>query len=165
MYYYVVYFNSDLLDSTLNGYRTCAFAFGQTGAGKTFTMMGSAIGKSGPGVHSAGSVTVMSHRDKLNMGMVGRSIEYLFAKLESMEISKCKIKISCLEIYQEHVFDLFAEERGTILRLLFPFIIIHQLSSSRARIVACQGALHGRLLLGRLQDDRHPKPRHRVSES
>ena len=31
---------TDLLDSAVDGYRACAFAFGQTGAGKTYTVIG-----------------------------------------------------------------------------------------------------------------------------
>jgi len=102
----------DLLDSSINGYRTCAFAFGQTGAGKTFTMMGTSIFKTGP--NGVIAPVGINHRDRLNMGMVGRSIEYIFAKLEAMEIKKYNVKITCLEIYQEHVFDLFADEKERI---------------------------------------------------
>ncbi|KAJ1433990.1 hypothetical protein B484DRAFT_394294 [Ochromonadaceae sp. CCMP2298] len=37
---------TELLDSAMKGYRSCAFAFGQTGAGKTFTMVGAQKGVS-----------------------------------------------------------------------------------------------------------------------
>ena len=44
IYTYIdVFMNSgitSLLDSSVEGYRVCAFAFGQTGAGKTYTVIG-----------------------------------------------------------------------------------------------------------------------------
>lgn len=86
---------TELLDSAMKGYRACAFAFGQTGAGKTFTMVGAP-----KGAHN---------RDK-QAGLISRSLEYLFHKLEAAGV-QFSIKISCLEIYHEQVFDLFAEER------------------------------------------------------
>ena len=91
-----------MLDSAVSGYRTCAFAFGQTGAGKTFTMFGASPSKG------------LNHRDKQYVGMVNRSIEYLFIKLNELNINNFSLKISCLEIYQEHVYDLFAEEKERI---------------------------------------------------
>ena len=84
------FFFSDLLDSSIDGYRTCAFAFGQTGAGKTFTMMGSSVAKSAIGGRDSG----LHYRDRQNMGMVGRSLEYIFAKLEAMAVTKYSIKVS-----------------------------------------------------------------------
>jgi hypothetical protein len=89
---------TDLVDSAIEGYRCCAFAFGQTGAGKTFTMVGSTKG--------------INHRDK-QIGMVGRSIEYLFNTMATLK-TEFKVKISCLEIYHEHVYDLFADEKDRI---------------------------------------------------
>ncbi len=86
---------TDLLDSSMDGYRACAFAFGQTGAGKTFTMVGATKG--------------ISHKDK-QVGLIARSLEYLYTKLHSGG-HKFRIRISCLEIYHEHVYDLFAEEK------------------------------------------------------
>ena len=54
---------------------------------------------------------LMNHKDKQYVGMVNRSIEYLFVKLNELNITKFSLKISCLEIYQEHVYDLFADEK------------------------------------------------------
>lgn len=89
---------SDLLDSTIDGYRTCVFAYGQTGAGKTYSMVGGPKG--------------LSHNDK-HGGLIARSIGYLFDKLNSLDYTY-QLKLSCVEIYQEHVFDLFAEEKERI---------------------------------------------------
>eukprot|EP01038_Epipyxis_sp_PR26KG_P004520 gene4520-6385_t len=86
-----------LIDAAINGYRTCAFAFGQTGAGKTFTMIGGSTKNVNP------------HKDRQS-GMVGRTLDYLFAKMNELNI-QYMIKLSCVEIYHENVFDLFAEEK------------------------------------------------------
>lgn len=86
---------TDLLDSSMEGYHACAFAFGQTGAGKTFTMVGATKG--------------ISHRDK-QLGLIARSLEYVYHKFEQKQV-KYRIRISCLEIYHEHVYDLFADEK------------------------------------------------------
>lgn len=37
----------EMLEHAMNGYNVCIFAYGQTGAGKSYTMMG----KSDPGQH------------------------------------------------------------------------------------------------------------------
>lgn len=87
---------TELLDSSMKGYRACAFAFGQTGAGKTFTMIGNPKGN--------------STREKQQTGLIARSLEYLFQKLDEAGV-QFSIKVSCLEIYHEQVFDLFADEK------------------------------------------------------
>jgi hypothetical protein len=82
----------------MKGYRACAFAFGQTGAGKTFTMVGLPKGS--------------NNREKQS-GLISRSLEYLFHKLEAAGV-QFTIKLSCLEIYHEQVFDLFADEKERV---------------------------------------------------
>lgn len=89
---------TELLDSSMKGYRACAFAFGQTGAGKTFTMLG--------------NPKATNTREK-QTGLIARSLEYLFQKLEAAGV-QFSIKLSCLEIYHEQVFDLFAEEKDRL---------------------------------------------------
>lgn len=56
-----------------------------------------------------GSAKGISSRDK-NVGLVPRSLDYLFEKLNQLNIA-FKIKLSCLEIYHEHVYDLFADDK------------------------------------------------------
>jgi hypothetical protein len=52
-----------------------------------------------------------------HFGLVSRSIGYLFDRLNALVASDLKgsikysIKLSCIEIYQEHVYDLFTEEK------------------------------------------------------
>jgi hypothetical protein len=85
----------NLLDSALGGYRACVFAFGQTGAGKTHTVIG-------------GSTVVQSRSDE--SGIIGRSLDYMFDKLKSLGIHYT-MKIACMEIYQEQLFDLMVGEK------------------------------------------------------
>ena len=87
---------TQLLDSAMSGYRACAFAFGQTGAGKTFSCFGPSMDHISPGDASE--------------GLLGRSLKYLFDKLQSLDV-KFSLRISCFEIYHENVYDLFSDER------------------------------------------------------
>ena len=84
-----------LLDSALSGYRACAFAFGQTGAGKTFSCFGPSSDSLSPG--------------DVNEGLLGRSLKYLFDKLHALDV-KFSLRISCFEIYHENVYDLISKE-------------------------------------------------------
>jgi hypothetical protein len=86
---------TDLLDSAMGGYRSCAFAFGQTGAGKTFTVVG-----------PSNTITPGAATD----GLIGRSLEYVFSNLNSLNI-KFTVRLSCYEIYHEHVYDLLVDEK------------------------------------------------------
>lgn len=90
---------TDLLDSVLNGYRACAFAFGQTGSGKTFTIFGNALPD-----YNSDSVPYD--------GLMSRSLEYLFRRLEASK-SKFLVRLTCVEIYHEQVYDLLAPNTGT----------------------------------------------------
>ena len=72
-----------LLDSFLTGMNGCIFCYGQTGAGKTWTMSGSD-----------------SYQSR---GLIQRSIEALFPTNSSLSISY-------MEIYNEQAFDLLAPE-------------------------------------------------------
>jgi hypothetical protein len=100
---------TSLLDAASAGYRCCAFAFGQTGAGKTFTMV-------------SGANVIISRAPE--DGIIGRSLEYLFHKYPAFEetvtptdsrytVTKTSIniRVSCIEIYHENVFDLFCHEK------------------------------------------------------
>ena len=81
-----------LLDSAIGGYRACAFAFGQTGAGKTHTIVG------------PGNSTMPGKDDD---GILGNSLLYLYKKLNSLGV-EYKLRLSCMEIYKEQVYDLLA---------------------------------------------------------
>eukprot|EP00759_Apiculatamorpha_spiralis_P023575 PhF_6_TR27191/c3_g1_i1/m.39952/K10392/KIF1; kinesin family member 1 len=85
------------LQNCWDGFNTCIFAYGQTGAGKTFTMMG----------------------DDLNPGLIPRLCQDLFhttdartmedtmtSSSEDDKVTEYIIEARFLEIYNEHVKDL-----------------------------------------------------------
>lgn len=74
-----------LVSEVLNGYNCACFAYGATGAGKTFTMVGT---ESAPGV------------------MVLTLQELFSAMKANAEEKKYSVKISYLEVYNENIHDL-----------------------------------------------------------
>ena len=78
----------------LQGYSTCVIAYGQTGAGKTYTIEGSL---------QEGSLA----------GMIPRAVYGIFDHLQSMPYLKsCNISVSHIEIYNENVYDLFDRSKA-----------------------------------------------------
>ncbi|XP_047479643.1 uncharacterized protein LOC125032518 [Penaeus chinensis] len=75
----------DLVDTLLNGYNCSVFAYGATGAGKTFTMLGK------PDCPGITFLTLME----------------LYRRIEELKEEKsCEVGISYLEVYNETVRDL-----------------------------------------------------------
>lgn len=79
----------DVIDSAFQGYNACIFAYGQTGAGKSYTMMGC--------------------QDAY--GLIPRICETMYSRMQSeQEENKNKVEfkteVSYLEIYNERVRDL-----------------------------------------------------------
>ncbi|XP_038689595.1 kinesin-like protein KIN-14L [Tripterygium wilfordii] len=85
-----------LIRSVMDGYNVCIFAYGQTGSGKTYTM-------SGP---SGGSAE--------DMGINYLALNDLF-KMSNMrkDIISYDIHVQMVEIYNEQVRDLLAEDSST----------------------------------------------------
>ena len=80
---------SPLLDNVLQGYNATVFAYGNTGAGKTFTMQGTPA----------------------DPGMIQRSVSSLIDRLHEKQSrfqTRWSLKMSYLEIYNERVYDLMA---------------------------------------------------------
>lgn len=78
-----------LVTSILDGYSVCIFAYGQTGSGKTFTMSGS---PENPGINT-------------------RSLQELFErKNERMKEYQDDVTVSVMEIYNEQIRDLLAQD-------------------------------------------------------
>lgn len=78
---------SEMLEHAVQGYNICIFAYGQTGAGKSYTMMGS----------------------KEEEGIIPRMCNDLFNRLNIMgqdDNFKYTVEVSYLEIYFERVRDL-----------------------------------------------------------
>lgn len=85
---------SDVVQSALDGYKVCLFSYGQTGAGKTYTMQG---GK-GPGEE----------------GIIPRSISKILATVERLREQgwEYALEASYIEVYNEQLRDLLADGRA-----------------------------------------------------
>ena len=83
---YSVYENSTkfLIDGIVNGYNATVFAYGATGAGKTYTMLG----------------------NDNNPGIMPLTLKELFNKVNSFNDREYKLKFWYLEIYNENIRDL-----------------------------------------------------------
>ncbi len=79
-----------MVKSFLEGYNCSLFAYGQTGAGKTHTMMGNLS------------------QENLK-GLQPRCLEYLFYLLKERQLETL-IKVTYVEIYNEKIFDLLTED-------------------------------------------------------
>ncbi|ESP02924.1 hypothetical protein LOTGIDRAFT_110616, partial [Lottia gigantea] len=90
---------TDVIQSAVEGYNACLFAYGQTSTGKTYTMTGTEVDE---------------------VGLIPRICEGLFSHVEACEDEQTtfKIEISYLEIYNERVRDLlkpgFTNEKYTL---------------------------------------------------
>lgn len=85
----------NLIENFLNGYNCSIFAYGQTGAGKTYTMMGDL------------------QKEEL-IGLQPRCIEYLFYLLSEKKSPQTLLKITYVEIYNEKIIDLLSDELRTL---------------------------------------------------
>eukprot|EP00898_Chlorokybus_atmophyticus_P008946 jgi/Chlat1/9052/Chrsp94S00704 len=102
-------------DSCLQGYNCCLFAYGQTGAGKTFTMEGPESTWDNEAVAKEGerALATTSH------GLIPRALAYLFTRIQH-EISQTKseLKYTCyvssLQFYMEDLHDLLQPENTNI---------------------------------------------------
>ncbi|KAL8448425.1 hypothetical protein Emed_003759 [Eimeria media] len=81
-----------LIDATLEGFNATAMAYGQTGAGKTYTMCG-----------DLGSYELR--------GLIPRSLALIFEQIEKLPETEFKVSVSYCEIYSELILDLLAEGR------------------------------------------------------
>ncbi|KAL2817491.1 P-loop containing nucleoside triphosphate hydrolase protein [Aspergillus cavernicola] len=85
------------VDDILNGYNGTVFAYGQTGAGKSFTMMGSDID------------------DEVGKGIIPRIIEQIFASiLTSPSNIEYTVRVSYMEIYMERIRDLLVPQNDNL---------------------------------------------------
>ena len=74
-----------LCEGVLNGYNSTVFAYGQTGAGKTYTMLG----------------------NEQNPGIMFNTMKEVFKHMNKHQIDReYKIRVSFLEIYNEQIKDL-----------------------------------------------------------
>jgi len=105
-----------IADYTLQGYNGTIFVYGQTGAGKSFTLLGPKLSNTYDDEFNCnGSMSInrtdsfnrfLLKREEENRGVLPRVIEYLFEKSKSMDNSMFNFSCSFLEIYQEQISDL-----------------------------------------------------------
>jgi kinesin family protein 5 len=85
------------VDDILNGYNGTVFAYGQTGAGKSYTMMGTDID------------------DESNKGIIPRIVEQIFANiLSSPGNIEYTVRVSYMEIYMERIRDLLQPQNDNL---------------------------------------------------
>ena len=85
------------MDDILNGYNGTVFAYGQTGAGKSYTMMGSDID------------------DDAAKGIIPRIVEQIFASiLASPGNIEYTVRVSYMEIYMERIRDLLQPQNDNL---------------------------------------------------
>eukprot|EP00392_Amoebophrya_sp_AT5.2_P003735 g3740.t1 len=91
---------SIIVDSVLDGYNGTVFAYGQTGTGKTFTMVG-----------------VLEVEELV--GMIPRAFEHIFRHIDTSgdKTTQFLVRASYLEIYNEEIRDLLSKNPKTKLEL------------------------------------------------
>ena len=86
-----------LVEEVLAGFNCTVFAYGQTGTGKTYTMEGE----------------LTSNVASKHAGVIPRSVHTIFDVLENQSL-EYSVKVSFLELYNEELTDLLAEEEGGV---------------------------------------------------
>ena len=84
----------EIAESALNGFNGTIFVYGQTGAGKTYTLMGK---------NSDNDEILIGEKS----GILPRTIDFLFNKINNdYKGNLITVKCSFLEIYNENLYDL-----------------------------------------------------------
>jgi len=82
-----------LIQSAIDGFNVCIFAYGQTGAGKTYTISGTS---NEPGIHP-------------------RAVQTLFQSMKEQEnLFKFSLELYMCELHLDTLVDLLAEQRSTL---------------------------------------------------
>ena len=85
------------VDDILNGYNGTVFAYGQTGAGKSYTMMGTDIA------------------DEEGRGVIPRIVEQIFQSIvDSPATMEYTVRVSYMEIYMERIRDLLNPQNDNL---------------------------------------------------
>jgi hypothetical protein len=105
-----------LLRSALAGFNATIFAYGQTGTGKTYTMLGHdlfALASERSQTTAANNSNQNSNRsdnDEIGeRGIIPRTLQYVFSQIEALYTHQITISISYTEIYCEKIKDLLAD--------------------------------------------------------
>ncbi|XP_055629414.1 kinesin-like protein Klp61F [Toxorhynchites rutilus septentrionalis] len=93
------------IEEVLSGFNCTVFAYGQTGTGKTYTM----VGEEQPEL-SAG------WEDDTKTGIIPRAVNHLFDELRMTEL-EFSMRISYLELYNEELCDLLSTDDTVKIRI------------------------------------------------
>ncbi|KAM8709621.1 hypothetical protein ACLKA7_016433 [Drosophila subpalustris] len=94
-----------LIEEVLAGYNCTVFAYGQTGTGKTHTMVGNECAE-----------LKSSWEDDSDIGIIPRALSHLFDELRMTEL-EFTMRISYLELYNEELCDLLSTDDNTKIRI------------------------------------------------
>ena len=95
---------SKMIDKVIEGYHATILVYGQTGAGKTYTMDGFHYS-----LNDKHNRPRIDNSEKDNWGIIPRSISYLFNKISNESILRQRqytVNCSYLQIYNERIYDL-----------------------------------------------------------
>ncbi|XP_017861740.1 PREDICTED: kinesin-like protein Klp61F [Drosophila arizonae] len=94
-----------LIEEVLAGYNCTVFAYGQTGTGKTHTMVGNECAE-----------LRSTWEDDSEIGIIPRALSHLFDELRMTEL-EFTMRISYLELYNEELCDLLSTDDNTKIRI------------------------------------------------
>ena len=94
-----------VVEASLQGYNGTIIAYGQTGSGKTFTMMGS----DGAELDKILDKTIEKPEFPKIKGIIILALEDLLNLIEENKSKSCYLSCSYLEIYNEQIYDLLAD--------------------------------------------------------
>lgn len=91
---------SSLIQSSIDGHNVCIFSYGQTGAGKTYTMLGG--------------------ESQDSLGLLPRTVDMLFQRARELEQVgvKCSFGVCFSEIYNNKMINLLDEKKGELSELV-----------------------------------------------
>lgn len=87
-----------LVDSVLEGFNGTIFAYGQTGTGKTYSMVG-------------------DRNDPTRKGIIPKAFDHIFGHISRSKNQQYLVRSSYLEIYQEKIRDLLCKDEKRRLEL------------------------------------------------
>ena len=131
----------EICDSVLEGYNGTIFVYGQTGAGKTYTLLGPKFTQStnfstentplqtSP-LLKRGYLTYTLRKEEEGRGILPRVIEYLFTQSKNLSDSNVTFTCSFLEIYKEQISDLLDinSNKNIAIRDLSDSVIVENLA-------------------------------------
>ena len=106
-----------VLEAVMNGINGCIFAYGATGAGKSFTM----------------------HGPPLNPGIIPRTARHLFEQISTDH----GVYMSATEIYNGNLYDLLGPKKRVSLKILESLHGVHVCDLTEHQVqVSCPACTH-----------------------